>query len=79
METSMVGMAILRFIGLAALSTGQTVGIVAGAWIVVIVVVATHEVVHRRMESNRQAKRLDTLETLHPKRGKGAEGDSAAG
>ena len=47
----------------AALSTGQTVGIVAVLWLVVIGVVATHQLVHRRRESNRQAERLDRLGT----------------
>ncbi len=52
---------ILSHMVVAALSTVQTVGIVALLWMVVIVVVAVHQIVHRRRESSRQAERLDTL------------------
>jgi hypothetical protein len=34
---------------LAALSTGQTIALVAGAWALVIVVIVVHQIVHRRL------------------------------
>ena len=53
----------LSLMVVASLSTWQSVGIVAALWVVVIGVVATHQLVHRRRESNRQAERLDRLGT----------------
>jgi hypothetical protein len=63
---------------LAALSTGQTVALVAGAWVLVIVAVVIHQIVHRRLQDRRFDRRLDSLRDAKQSGAAHSVGDSPA-